>query len=191
MSTNQEEEIKNATKTIKSGGLIVFPTDTIWGIGCDATNFDAVKNIYRLKMRDESKSMIVLVADLQQLNRHVNSIPPMALELIKYASKPLTLIYDNAKGFAANLYAPDGSIGIRITHHPFCNALLQQSGKPIVATSANLSGMPFPSSFTEINDAVLKGVDYVVNLQQKEKSLNNPSTIIRIDHQGKILILRK
>lgn len=174
---------------LKQGGLILYPTDTIWGIGCDATNADAVARIYTLKKRIESKSMICLVSDLDMLQKYVEEVPTQALELIEKASRPTTIVYDSALGLANNLLAEDGSVGIRIVKDGFSHELIKKLEGPLVSTSANISGMPSPIRFKEIKQEILTGVDYVVNLPDySQESL--PSTVIKVSKNGGIQVLR-
>ncbi len=174
---------------LKQGGIILYPTDTIWGIGCDATNPDAVARIYALKKRTESKSMICLVCDLDMLQKYVEEVPTQALELIDNASRPTTIIYDTALGLAKNLLAEDKSVGIRIVKNGFSHDLIRMLEGPLVSTSANISGMPSPQGYKEIQKEILTGVDYVVNLPDySQESL--PSTIIKVTNNGEIQVLR-
>lgn len=184
------QEINNAIETLKKGGLILYPTDTIWGIGCDATNEDAVKKIYTLKQRIDSKALICLVSNDAMLERHVKEVPEAAYDIIDYANKPTTIIYDNPKGIAKNLIAQDNSLGIRVATDKFCKYLITNYRKPIVSTSANISGLPSPKSFKEINPAILKGVDYIVNLQ-REELMTIPSSIIKIGSGGLVKVIRE
>lgn len=184
------KEVINALKVLKSGGLILYPTDTIWGIGCDATNYEAVERIYRLKKRAESKSMICLVNSTKMLKNHVRQVPSMAYDILHVANKPTTIIYDNPIGVSENLIAEDNTLAIRKVKDEFCNSLLQEFKKPIVSTSANISGEPAPKSFKEISDPILKGVDYIVNLQRK-KIATKPSSIIKLSVDGKVQIIRE
>jgi len=185
-----QEEINNSLNAIKKGGLILYPTDTIWGIGCDATNYEAVQKIYALKKRAESKSMICLVNDFEMLNQYVEEIPEAAHDIIKDATKPTTIIYDNPFGFTENLIAEDNSLAIRIVNDEFCNQLIKKFKKPIVSTSANLSNHNTPKSFKEIHEDIIKGVDYVVNLH-REKKADTPSTIIKIKKNGAVTVIRE
>lgn len=191
MSFNfSKEEISKTLKVLNEGGLILYPTDTIWGIGCDATNSDAVKKIYDLKKRMDSKSMLVLVDNDETLNRYVDDIPEVAFELIEAADRPLTIIYDHPVGVAPNLLAEDGSLGIRITEDPFCRELCRRLRKPLVSTSANISGQKSPSNFSQISEEIKKGVDYVVEYRQNEQSASKPSNIIKLSDGGVIKIIR-
>ncbi|MEO6882968.1 MAG: L-threonylcarbamoyladenylate synthase [Bacteroidia bacterium] len=185
-----EIALQEAVKTLKSGGTILYPTDTIWGIGCDATNKKAVEKIFFVKKRNESKSLIVLLDRPENLNKYILDVPALAWDLIEFTEKPLTIIYPKARGFAPNVLAEDGSIGIRITKDDFCRKLIQRLGKPIVSTSANISGEPSPASFSEISSAILNGVDYVVH-SHSEKRNTQASAIIQLGLHGEIKILRK
>lgn len=186
-----ERELKNALKVTASGGIILYPTDTIWGIGCDATKAKSVDKIYAIKNRQETKSMIILLADFDQLQQYVQKVPPIAADLIYSIDKPLTIIYNGAKNLAKNLIAKDGTIAIRIVKHDFCRALIQKLGKPLVSTSANLSGAPSPLFFTHIQGDIKKKVDYIVNLDQNIQIANKASTIIKLELSGKYTIIRE
>jgi len=159
-----KEEVAKALKIIQDGGIILYPTDTIWGIGCDATNTDAIKKIFALKQRDEAKSMIVLLDTENKLESYVQEVPSIAYDLIEYAENPLTLVMPGAKNISPALIANDGSVGIRIAKHNFCQQLIQRLRKPLVSTSANVSGKPSPQTFDEVDQEIIDGVDYVVNL---------------------------
>lgn len=185
-----EKELKNALETIKKGGVICYPTDTVWGLGCDATNFDAIKRIYEIKQREESKSMICLVSDFKMLNQYVEEVPEVAYDILKYAAKPTTIIYDRPKGISENLIAEDNTLAIRVVRHDFCQKLIRLMRKPLVSTSANISGEPTPKSFEEISEFILKEVDYVVNLQ-KQKKQSKPSSIIKLSEGGLVKIIRE
>lgn len=186
-----KEDLNKALETLKSGGLILYPTDTIWGIGCDATNPDAVEKIFALKGRDKGKSMIILLGNDYQLEGYVKDVPDVAYELIEATDKPLTIIYSNAKNLAKNVVAQDGSIGIRIVQHPFCEQLLQRFRKPIVSTSANISGEISARNFSEISEEIINGVDYVVKFGQQEQANGTASTIMKLDPSGKFEFIRK
>ncbi|WP_286832593.1 MULTISPECIES: L-threonylcarbamoyladenylate synthase [Proteiniphilum] len=193
MSTgnNMQDDIKKACDVLMKGGIILYPTDTIWGIGCDATNEDAVKRIYKLKQRDDSKSMLILMDNPARLNSYVQEVPDIALDLIELTTNPLTIIYDGAKNLASNLISPDGSIGIRITEEAFSRELCKQFRKPIVSTSANLSGDPSPTRFSQIKAIIKDGVDYIVTYRQKEQAQSRPSSIVKLSRDGTIQIIRK
>ncbi len=183
-------EIEKAIETLKQGGLILYPTDTVWGIGCDATNANAVRKVYKLKQRDDSKALICLVNNYSMLERHVDNVPKIAYTILDIADKPTTVIYDAPAGIAENLVAKDNTLAIRIVNHTFCEKLIKYFGKPIVSTSANIAGQSTPKSFKEIDEAVIKGVDYVVNLDQ-QKNGGNPSTIIKLSNKGEVKIIRE
>ncbi|TYP98550.1 L-threonylcarbamoyladenylate synthase [Sphingobacterium allocomposti] len=186
-----KDDLNKALETLKNGGLILYPTDTIWGIGCDATNEAAVEKVFALKGREKTKSLIVLLHNDNQLASYVNDVPEVAYELIEYADKPLTIVYSNAKNLAKNAVAVDGSIGIRIVRHPFCEQLLQRFRKPLISTSANISGEPSPTCFDDISPVVKGGVDYIVGYGQHEKGDGKSSTVMKIDPSGKFAFLRK
>lgn len=183
------EAIK-AGKFISSGRIILYPTDTIWGIGCDATNPDAVQKIYEIKHRSDRKTMLVLMDGPVMLSLYLDVVPEAALEIINSAAKPTTIIYHGARNLAQNLVAEDGSIGIRITSDPFCQFLLHKAGKPIVSTSANVSGEPAAASFREITAHIRNHVDYIVDWHQDEIIASSPSTILKLDEHGKITVIR-
>lgn len=174
-----EKELKSTLDSLRSEGVILYPTDTVWGLGCDATKEEAVQKIYQLKNREESKSLVILVSSLEMLQDYITSIPQKALEIINKQEKPTTIIYSQPKGLAKNTVASDDTIAIRIPQHDFCKALIEEFGKPIVSTSANISGEPTPKSFSEISNPILEGVDYIVNLE-REKITTKSSTIIKI-----------
>ena len=184
------EEVHNAYEVIKNGGIILYPTDTVWGIGCDATNEEAVKKIFALKQRAESKSMIVLVNGERMMHQVFNEIPEVAWQILDYAEKPTTLILDKPKNVAKNLIAEDNSLAVRMVKEPFCYKLMERMKKPLVSTSANISGMFTPKSFKEISPEIIKGVDYVVNLHH-DKICKNPSTIIKLGLDSQVKVIRK
>lgn len=184
------DAVIHASRIISEGGTILYPTDTIWGIGCDATDSLAVGKIYRIKRRSDRKSMLVLMDEPAMLGQYLQRVPDRATELISSTEKPLTIIYPGSRNFAMNLTAEDGSIGIRITADPFCRRLIQMTGKPIVSTSANISGTLPPKTFKDINDEILRGVDYVVPWRQEEKQPATPSTIIQMEGEGGIRVIR-
>ena len=186
-----KEEIEKALKVLKEGGIILYPTDTIWGIGCDACNAEAVDKIFKLKGRDEAKSMIVLLDTENKLPSYLRDVPEIAYDLIEYAENPLTIIYSGAKNLAPNTIGKDGSIGIRITRDEFSKQLIQRFKKPIISTSANLSGLPSPANFHEINEEIIGGVDLVVNWKQEDLSVKRPSTIMKLEPDGRFVFLRK
>ena len=186
---NMHKEINQALLVLKDGGLILYPTDTVWGIGCDATDPKAVEKVFQLKQRADNKALICLVADDRMLSRYVKEIPQVAFDIFDVSEDPITIIYDDARNLAENLIAEDGSIGIRIPNDDFCFQLTRRFGKPIVSTSANISGQPTPLSFQEIPQQILKAVDYVVNLH-REKICTKPSSIIKLSSNGKVKVIR-
>ena len=176
---------------MREGGVILYPTDTIWGIGCDATNEEAVRRVYEIKQRQDSKAMLVLVDSSVKVDFYVRDVPEVAWDLIDLADKPLTIIYSGARNLAANLLAEDGSVGIRVTNEDFSKRLCQQFRKAIVSTSANISGQPSPKNFSEISEEVKSAVDYIVGYRQEEISNPKPSSIIKLDKGGVIKIIRE
>jgi len=185
------EDIKKAVEVLKAGGIILYPTDTIWGIGCDATNEKAIQRIFEIKKREDSKSMLVLMENPALLDRYVENVPEIAWDLIEVSTTPLTVIYPNAKNLAKNLIAADGSIGIRFTKETFTSQLLQRFRRPLVSTSANISGEKSPAFFDEISEEIKKQVDYIVQYRQGDTTPTQPSSIIKLGPGGKIDILRK
>ncbi|GAA4816801.1 L-threonylcarbamoyladenylate synthase [Litoribaculum gwangyangense] len=185
-----QKEITNALKVLKEGGLILYPTDTVWAIGCDASNTEAVNKVYELKKRDNRRVLICLVADERMLKKYVKHIPETALNIIEVTDKPTTIIYDDGQNLAYNVVAEDGSVAIRIPDDEFCYWLSRKFNGAMVSTSANISGLPSPKSFKEISPEVLKGVDYVVNLHH-EKICNKPSSIIKLSNNGIVKIIRE
>jgi len=185
------EDIKAALEVLQKGGIILYPTDTIWGIGCDACNEDAVKRVYAIKNREDSKSMLVLMENATLLDRYVTEVPEIAYDLIELTDKPLTIIYDGAQGLAKNLIADDGSIGIRITTEEFSSELIRRFKRPIVSTSANISGRPSPACFAEIDQEIIDAVDYVVKYRQDDVTKAVPSSIMKLGSGGEIKIIRK
>lgn len=198
-----KEDLQAALQVLRNGGIIVYPTDTVWGIGCDATNAEAVKRIYALKQREDSKSMLVLLDSPAKLPYYVGEVPETAWQLLEASDysentdesgysdqKPLTLIYPHARNLASNLLAEDGSIGIRITNEPFSKALCAQLRHPIVSTSANISGHPTARFFHEIEQAILDGADYVCRFRREDDCPHEPSSIIQINTDGTFRIIR-
>ncbi|TXG39202.1 threonylcarbamoyl-AMP synthase [Seonamhaeicola maritimus] len=185
-----QAEIQKAMKVLKEGGLILYPTDTVWGIGCDASNIEAIKKVYALKQREDSKALICLVADDRMLKKYVKQIPFAAKSILEVVDNPTTIIYDEAQNLADNLIADDGTIAIRIPDDDFCYWLSRKFNGAVVSTSANISGQPTPKSFKEIAPEVLKGVDYVVNLH-RDKNCSKPSSIIKLSNNGVVKIIRK
>ncbi len=183
-------EIQKTIDTLKKGNLILYPTDTVWGIGCDATNPEAVKKVYALKQRADSKALICLVSDVAMLEKYVDEVPDAAYDIIRLADKPVTIVYDNPVGVAPNLVAADNTLAIRVAGDEFCQQLIKTFRKPIVSTSANISGEPAPMSFAEISPYILKGVDYIVPLH-RDKRGEKPSSIIKIGKGGLVKIIRQ
>jgi L-threonylcarbamoyladenylate synthase len=186
-----KDEIAKAFKVIQDGGIILYPTDTIWGIGCDAANTEAVKKIYRLKQRDEAKSMIILLDTDNKLASYVQDVPELAYTLIEYAENPLTLIIPGARNISPALIAADGSVGIRVSSHPFCQQLIQRLRRPLVSTSANVSGRPSPQYFSQVDQEIIDGVDYVVDIDQHSMEIKNPSTIMKLAPNGQFEFIRR
>ena len=184
------EQVHKARKTILEGGTILYPTDTIWGVGCLASDPDAVERIFQIKERPDKKSMLVLVDGIDMLNQYVVHVPDLAKKIIHSSHKPTTIIYPGARNFADNLIGEDGTIGIRITADPFCCQLIKSIGKPIVSTSANISGQPSPGSFKDISPDIRNKVDYIVQWRQKDTTASIPSSIIKIDAQDQMTIIR-
>ena len=190
----QQEDIKQAIEVMRRGGVILYPTDTVWGIGCDATNAEAVKRVYDIKQRDDSKALICLVDSDSRLQRYVRNVPDVAWQLIdslKEGDRPTTLILDGAINLAENLIADDGSIGIRITQEPFSKELCFRFQKAIVSTSANISGEPAAQNYRDIDPRILEAVDYVCWSRRQEHKPHMPSSIIRLRQDGKVEIIRK
>ena len=185
------EEINKAFEVLKNGGIILYPTDTVWGLGCDATNVDAVDKLNAIKGRAADKSLIILLDTDSKIQSYVNEVPEVAYDLIEYAESPLTVIFSNAKNLANNVPNADGSIGIRIPKHDFCQQLLQRFRKPIVSTSANVSGEPTPLFFDEITEEIKEAVDYVVDLEQENRTPKKPSTIVKLGSGGQFEFIRK
>ena len=185
-----DADITQCLKVLSDGGLILYPTDTVWGIGCDATNADAVKRVYQLKQRDDSKALIVLIDSAEHLDHYVVDVPMIARELVDVAVKPLTIIYEGAYNVASNLLGDEDSLGIRIPNDEFCHRLCERFGKPIVSTSANVSGKPTAKSFAEISPEIVKGVDHVVTWRRDDKTPHQPSNIILLGRDGTFKIIR-
>tara|TARA_R110002124_G_scaffold160567_1_gene327838 strand:+ start:166 stop:726 length:561 start_codon:yes stop_codon:yes gene_type:complete len=183
-------EIENCIAVLKKGGLILYPTDTVWGIGCDATNPEAVDKVFKLKQRSDKKSLICLVHDFRMLNEYVENVPEVAYDILKYAKKPTTIIYDDPIRVAENIIAEDNSLAIRVTKDEFCKKLIQKFRRPLVSTSANISGEKTPQSYAEIDPLILEGVDYVVNLHHEKKS-GKPSAIIKLKNDGSVKVIRQ
>ena len=185
-----EEDIKNAVEVMRKGGVILYPTDTIWGIGCDATNAEAVARVYEIKKRDDSKALICLVDSDARLQRYVQRVPNVAWDVMELADKPLTVVLDHAVNLAPNLVAEDGSIAMRITKEAFSKELCYRFQKPIVSTSANVSGEEAPQNFQDISEEMLASVDYVCWSRRNEHKPHHPSKIIKIGEDGEVQIIR-
>ncbi len=185
-----KNEIKNCVEVLKKEGTILYPTDTIWGIGCDATSQKAVEKIYRLKKRLESKSLIILLADMKEISKYVKTIPDIAWDLMKNVERPLTIIYPNAQNLAKNVIAEDHSIAIRIVKNKFCKALIRAFGKPIVSSSANIAGEQPPMVFKRVSKEIVDHVDYVVKMYQDVLQEVKPSRIIKLKENGEFHIIR-
>lgn len=185
-----DDDIKASLDVLQKGGIILYPTDTVWGIGCDATNAEAVDRIYRLKGRSASKSMIILVADESEIVNYTSQQSIQVFDYLKNIHKPATVIYENAQNLAHNVINEDGSVGIRIVHETFCNKLIKEFGKPIVSTSSNISGFPTPALFSDIDVLIKNGVDYVVRYRQNETVPGAPSTVIKLLKDGNIQVIR-
>lgn len=186
----EKTDLDKAVETLRAGGVILYPTDTVWGLGCDATNAEAVEKIYKIKKRADAKAMLCLVDSIAMLDRFVDYVPEAAEQLIEVAVNPLTIIYDKPEGVAENLCAPDGSLGIRITGEAFSAALCRRLRRPIVSTSANISGAKTPQIFTEIAHEIVDAADYVVEFRRDDTSRSRPSNIIKVSGQNIVKVIR-
>ena len=187
------EDIKAAVEVLRRGGIILYPTDTVWGLGCDATNSEAVKKVFAIKQRADAKALITLVGSLAQLERTVDGIPEVAYQLLEFSDKPITIVYDGvlpSARIAPELLAPDGTIGVRVTNEEFSRGLCRAFGKPLVSTSANISGKPTPENFSEISPELLEAVDYVCKSRRDDKTPSKPSTVMRLSEDGSFKIIR-
>ena len=185
-----EREISLAVDVLRKGGIILYPTDTVWGIGCDATNKEAVEKIYRLKRSEDKHAMLVLCRDADMVVRYVDKAPGIAFEVMDMATSPLTLILPGATGLASNLIPEAKTLGVRVPDHDFCRQLLRKFGKPIVSTSANISGEPTPKSVKEISKTIIEGVDFMVNPRFQGRPTGKPSSIIAFSESGEVRVLR-
>ena len=185
-----EEDIKNCVRVLENGGTLLYPTDTIWGLGCDATNGDAIEKVFAIKQRPKEKSLIILLADARDILKYVATPPPDIIAMVENFDTPTTVIYENALDLPENAVHQNGSIAIRVTDDPFCKALIKRFRRPIVSTSANLSGGPTPAVFSMIDPVIVSGVDYVVRHRQSDTVIRQSSRIIRIDDEGAITQLR-
>lgn len=183
-------EVSKALEIVNSGGTILYPTDTVWGIGCDATNVEAVRKIYELKQREDSKSLIILLPDVKSVFQYVANPYPDLVGLVAQFDRPTTVVYPQAIGLPENLINEDGSVAIRIVNDPFCKALLKRLKRPLVSTSANISGEPTANFFDEIDERIKAGIDYIVNWRRDDKTEQLPSKIIRVDADGVIELIR-
>ena len=184
-----DTEIKNSLKMLKQKEILLYPTDTVWGIGCDATSQEAVAKVFKIKQRSESKSLVILVDSIEMLKEYIPTVSKAVIEILANPKTPTTIIYDNPVGLAKNVVASDNTVAIRIVQHEFCKQLIHQFGKPLVSTSANISGKPTPNSFKEIEQSILDSVDYVVNLQRDDVN-EKSSTILKVSENGEIIVLR-
>lgn len=184
------DDIRNALKVLRAGGVILYPTDTIWGIGCDATNAEAVRKIYAIKQRAENKSLIILVNSAGMLTRYVDNPPEVALQMAELTESPLTIVYDRGRSLAEGVASADGSVGVRICTDPFCDELITALRKPLVSTSANISGSSAPALFDEISEELKASVDYVCLWRQDDRSRAKASSVIRVSGNGVVKILR-
>lgn len=187
----KEEDIKNAVSVLRQGGIILYPTDTVWGIGCDATNSDAVRRVYEIKHREDSKAMICLVDSADRVQRYVQNVPDVAWDIFDLASKPTTIILDGAKNLAPNLIAADGSIAMRVTQEEFSRQLCYRFQKALVSTSANISGEPTAQNYRDISQEILDAVDYVCSTRRQEHLPHKPSSIIKLTPSGDVTIIRQ
>lgn len=187
----QQEDIKHAVETMRAGGVILYPTDTVWGIGCDATNAEAVAKVYKIKQRDDSKALICLVDSDARLQRYVRNVPNVAWDIMELSLKPTTVILDGAVNLASNLVADDGSIAMRITKEAFSHELCYRFQRPIVSTSANISGQPAAQNYSDISPDLLEAVDYVCWTRRQEHKPHTPSSIIKLTSDGEVTIIRK
>ncbi len=190
MNSNYKEDVASSLAVLREGGLLLYPTDTIWGLGCDATNEEAVKKIFELKKRSESKSLLVLLESPHKLRQYVAEVPELAYDMIELSESPLTLILDGAKNLANSVVATDGSVGIRIVKEPFLQELLRQLKKPLISTSANISGEPAPAIFSQIKESIKTQVDYVVQYRQEDSTVRPSSHIIKLGVGGEVKVLR-
>jgi len=186
-----ENDIKSCIHTLQQAGTILYPTDTVWGLGCDALNEAAVEKIFTLKRRPKEKSMIILLADARDVIQYVAAPPPDIIAIIESFERPTTVIYENALGFPSNVVNQDGSIAIRVTTDPFCKALIKRLRKPIISTSANISGQATPSIYEMVEKAIIDNVDYVVRYRQDDERISSPSRLVRINDEGEMVVLRK
>lgn len=190
MKAIDKEDIDKAVETLRNGGLILYPTDTVWGIGCDATNPEAVAKVFSIKKRNDAKALITLVPSDAWLERYVEDVPDIAWELLDVAVEPLTIVYDNGKNLAPNLLAADGSVGLRVTHERYSAELCRRLKKPVVSTSANISGEPTPGNYADISPEIKERVDYIAAYRREDFSEAKPSAVIKLSKGGVVKVLR-
>ncbi len=186
-----QKEVERAVELLKQGKTFLYPTDTVWGLGCDATNAEAVKRIYDIKKREDNKALIVLIASIDQLWDYVAQIPEIAWDIVEFSEKPVTIIYPKGKNLAPNLMGEDGSIGIRLVKDEFCKKVIQKLRKPLVSTSANISGEASPAIYEEISEPIKNAVDYIVDWRRDDTVKKHPSTVMKLEMDGQIKFLRK
>ncbi len=190
-TSNIVKQVDEAVKVLRAGGIMLYPTDTVWGIGCDAENAEAVKKIYDLKQRSDSKSMLVLVDRVERILSYIHTMPEIAYSLLEVTDTPLTIIYPGARNLAPNLVPTENTIGIRVVNHEFCERVIKKLNRPLVSTSANISGKPAPAYFEEISNEIVKGVDYVVSQEFEGMPTGKPSSIIMLGLNGEVKIIRE
>jgi L-threonylcarbamoyladenylate synthase len=191
MKNEYGDDIKNAIRVLRAGGVILYPTDTIWGLGCDATNAGAVRKVYTIKKRKDNKSLIILVNSADMLSRYVDNPPDVALQMAELTDSPLTIVYDRGRSLAAGVTAADGSVGVRLCNDPFCDDLITAFRRPLVSTSANISGENAPALFDEISEEIKASVDYVCLWRQDDRSRARASSVIRVSGNGVVKIMRR
>jgi len=184
------DELKEAVRVLRAGGVILYPTDTVWGIGCDATNHKSVERVFEIKRRPSSKSMIVLLDNMGKIPNYVEEMPDVAWDLVKYATEPLTVIYQKGKNLAPNVVGEDGSVAIRITREEVSRSLCRMLCRPLISTSANMSGQPSAATFGQISEEIKAAVDYIVPLRQNEHNMPPPSRIVKLYNDGVFKVIR-
>lgn len=189
--TFDKDNFENIASILQNDGILLYPTDTIWGLGCDATNSVAVERVFELKQRDRSKPFVLLVDSIDMIKEYVEVLHPRLETLMMYHTRPMTVIYDKAKNLPENAVGPGGSVAIRVANDPFCQQLIREVGKPLVASSANISNQPFPTIFGEISSEVIKGVDYIAKHRRNDKTPKEPSVIVKYDGKGELVFLRE
>jgi len=191
MKSEYGDDVMNALRVLRAGGVILYPTDTVWGLGCGATNALAVRKVFDIKQRDDSRSLIILVNSVSMLERYVVDPPEVALQMAEWSQKPLTIVYDRGRSLAEGVASADGSVGVRICSDPFCDELITAFRKPIVSTSANISGTDAPALFDEISQEVINAADYVCLYKQYDRSRSSASSVIKVSANGAVKILRE